>query len=153
MGDWPKTFHTTLPSDLAEGARGRAWLADCLACLPEASRAVIPDVILAFGEVFTNCVRHAYGPGVSGRIDVSISAMPHEIRLSIQDYGKTMDPACVREPDLSLPHEGGYGLFLIRTLCDEVEFEVPGGVGNRVTLRRTLPVESAQRQQAAASAG
>jgi len=136
--DWPKRFERTLPSDLAAGAEARAWLADCLACLPEDSRPAIPDVVLSFGELFTNCVRHAYGPGATGRIEVSLVVIPEEIVLTVRDYGRTLDTGCVTEPDLSRANEGGYGIFLVRTLADEVEFEAPGGIGNRVTLRRRL---------------
>jgi anti-sigma regulatory factor (Ser/Thr protein kinase) len=147
---WPRRFQTTLPSDLGAGAGARAWLADCLSCVPEESRAVIPDVVLAFGELFTNCVRHAYGPGVAGRIEVALAVTSDEICLSVQDYGRTIDASHIAAPDLSRANEGGYGIFLVRTLADQVEFEAPGGVGNRVTLRRRLDAASAARPGAAA---
>ncbi len=151
--DWPQRFEKTLPSDLGAGAQARAWLADCLACLPEESRPVIPDVVLAFGELFTNCVRHAYGPGVAGRVEVALWVTPEEIALSVQDYGRTMDTTHVALPDLSRANEGGYGIFLVRTLADEVEFEAPGGIGNRVTLRRRHSPSSVFRPEGAAGSG
>lgn len=150
--DWPRRFDRTLRSDLAEGALARTWLADCLACLPEDSQAVVPDIVLAFGEVFTNCVRHAYGIGKPGRVEVTLVVSSSAVELSVRDYGKTLDPSRVKDPDLSQPHEGGYGLFLVRALSDEVEFESPGGVGNLVTLRRGLPAVSALRAPAAGHA-
>lgn len=134
----PRRFERTLASDYKEAAEARGWLADCLQCLPVGARGVIPDLALVLGELLTNSVRHAYGL-MPGRIDIALTVTGEEVNLLVRDYGRSMDLTKRREPDLSQANEGGYGLYLIRMLSDDVQIDAPGGVGNRVIVQRRLP--------------
>lgn len=79
-------------------------------------------------------------PEKTVRIEVSLD--PARVVLNVIDQGSGFDPATVPDPTLpaNLQRPGGRGLFLIRNLMDEVEFNESGNAV-RLVLRR----ESAQR--------
>jgi PAS domain S-box-containing protein len=87
---------------------------------------------LAFGEAFSNVVRHAPGPA-----EVRLSALPHGIELSVADCGGgfTGSP----HPAEALA-ESGRGLQLLGAVADDVSIgaNARGGATVRVTWR-TLP--------------
>jgi hypothetical protein len=57
-----------------------------------------------------------------------------------------MNEAAYREPDLSVAHEGGYGIHLIRLLTDECTIEAPAGEGNLITVSRNYRREPPARR-------
>ena len=140
-----RRFERTLGNDLKEAAEARSWLADSLQCLPADARGIIPDLVLVLGELVTNSVRHAYDPEAPGRIDIVLSVGDEDVLLTVRDYGRPMDLSKRREPDLSRAQEGGYGLYLVRMLSDDLEIDAPGGVGNRVVVRRGIPTTAETR--------
>ena len=42
---------------------------------------------------------------------------------TLYDTGAAFDPDQVSTPDLDVPHESGYGLFLAEQLMDEVNYQ------------------------------
>lgn len=111
----------------------RAWLlARARAAGLSGSQA--QDAALAVNEVCANIHRHAYGGKRDGRIDLSAEAdaAAGTLRLTVRDYGISFDVHAVPLPPAE-PQEGGYGVFLIRSLMDEVEF-TNMGIGTRVVL-------------------
>lgn len=134
------TFETRIASTMADATTARAWLRERLAALTTDDPAFVPDILLVFGELVTNSVRHAYGAGATGSIDITLAISDQWLELSIRDYGRSMDLSKYRAPDLSTPHEGGYGIHLIRRLTDEFRIETPEGGGNRFIVRRRFAV-------------
>jgi serine/threonine-protein kinase RsbW len=82
-------------------------------------------VQLAVHETCVNIVEHAYAGIPAGRIGVTLSLVdrPRQILVETCDHGATFDPAAVAPPDLAEARDGGYGLFLVRQLMDEVSYE------------------------------
>lgn len=106
-------------------------LSECLAAmlvrvedLPE-QEIQIYNIQLAVQEVCTNIVDHAYAGMEAGRIKVTLSLLESPKRLSIElrDTGNSFDPSLVAEPDLEVGQVHGFGLFLLRILMDEVNYE------------------------------
>lgn len=95
------------------------------------------NVQLAVDEAAVNIIEHAYHDDPSGIVDVSASIQRDRLVIKLCDWGASFDPADVPEPDLSEPHEHGYGVYLIRELMDEVRYE-PAPSGNCVTLVKRL---------------
>lgn len=95
------------------------------------------ETALALNEVCANVHRHAYAGSRDGRIDLSAESDPATgtLRLTVRDYGQPFDVEAVPEPSAE-PQEGGYGVFLIRSLMDRVEF-TNMGIGTRVVLVKT----------------
>ncbi len=91
------------------------------------------DLAVALSEICSNSYRHSYGGRTDGRIDLEAELENGTLRLTVRDYGAAFD-----ETERDAPHppelaESGYGLFLIRSLTDEVQY-TRMGVGTRVVL-------------------
>jgi serine/threonine-protein kinase RsbW len=99
------------------------------------------DLELAVDEACTNVVEHAY-QGQAGEVEISIKAVGDAVQVIIHDEGRPFDPQAVPIPDPSAPLEdrqpGGLGLFLMRQVMDEVEFEFDGEMGNTLTMVKKL---------------
>jgi serine/threonine-protein kinase RsbW len=81
------------------------------------------DIQLAVQELCTNIVCHAYKDQPNDeRICVTITFYnyPHRITIELEDTGKIFDEMQVEEPNLEEGQIHGYGLFLIKSLMDEV---------------------------------
>lgn len=119
-----------------------ACLAEMLARvdgLPDAE-AICYDVQLAVHEACTNIVDHAYeGIKLDNRIKIvlSLACQPRRLLIDLYDNGGSFDIAEVAEPDLDNGQVHGYGLFLIRSLMDEVHYR-PGPGHNCWQLVKNL---------------
>ena len=92
------------------------------------------EFISAFSEIFNNIALHAYeGDGV-GTIDFTIQVGQDRLSIEIEDTGKTFDIEAVPLPD-ELP-TGGMGIFIARTMLDELEYHP--GPPNRWRLTKHL---------------
>lgn len=93
------------------------------------------EIVLA--EVLNNIVEHAY-PTVPGRIDLQLTACAAGMTCRIADQGLPMpglEAPLGLAPSLGgadLP-EGGFGWFLIRSLCTELQYR-RDAEGNELTL-------------------
>jgi serine/threonine-protein kinase RsbW len=95
-------------------------------------------VQLAVHEICANIVEHAYAGQPAGRIGVTVTlaAQPRRLVVDLADTGRSFDPAGVPEPDLTEGQAGGYGLFLVRQLMDDVTYHPqPGGNHWRLAKR------------------
>lgn len=99
---------------------------------------LINSVELAVHETCTNIVRHAYG-NEDGRIEVALTLVgdPPQIVVDTYDSGRSFDVVEVREPDLDAVQDSGYGLFLVRSLMDDVSYHA-GDEGNHWHLVKRL---------------
>lgn len=107
--------------------------------LPDRASAIY-NIQLAAQEVCVNIVEHAYGPDHAGaRIDVTLTIehAPDRMIVELEDTGRSFDPAAIAAPNLDGAQVHGYGLFLMRTLMDDVIY-TPQAAGNRWRLSKTL---------------
>src|SRR5271166_5197537 len=75
---------------------------------------------LAVTEAAANIMRHAYR-GEQGRpIEVIVDASPERVCVAMYHEGECFDPAAVPPPIFDGTREGGFGLYLIAQLVDEV---------------------------------
>jgi serine/threonine-protein kinase RsbW len=127
-----ETANVTVPGCLASVPRLRRWLQDVLSVW-DVSHVTREDLALAVTEICTNIVRHGYN-NTTGHIEVHLTRSPHAIHVTILDTAPFFIPEkIVPQPPETLA-EGGYGLFLIESLMDEVRYERRTGHGNRTVL-------------------
>ncbi len=82
------------------------------------------NIQLATHEVCTNIIDHAYAGNPQGRIMMTfkLTPQPAQIVIHLRDTGDTFDFQSIPDPDLDEVREHGYGLFLIRSLMDQVTY-------------------------------
>ena len=94
---------------------------------------------LAVVEAVTNVVRHGYQGVTGGKVRIEAERAENELRIRIVDHGRPFDPRLAADPDLSGPRESGFGLFMIRSLMDEIYYSTEGENGNCLTLVKRFP--------------
>ena len=133
-------FHLDIPADL----RYLPVVGACLgAILQRTDEIPDPDTLrynmeLAVQEACTNIVEHAYA-GQTGRVlvQITLDTIPRRLVVDLRDTGKSFDPDQVVEPNLDDIQIRGYGLFLIKELMDEVNYN-PGPKDNHWRLVKNL---------------
>jgi serine/threonine-protein kinase RsbW len=83
---------------------------------------------LAMDEAVTNAIRHGNGESESKQVKLIARLENGELEIRVQDEGEGFDPDSLPDPreDASIFRTSGRGVFLMRTLCDEVCFEDSG---------------------------
>ncbi|NBS63076.1 MAG: ATP-binding protein [Betaproteobacteria bacterium] len=91
---------------------------------------------LVLEELIINVVTHGRRPGDTGWFSVRFTLRHDSIVLVIEDDGLPFDPTAAPAPDLDAPLDdrpvGGLGLFLARSLSDELRYVREHGM-NRTT--------------------
>jgi anti-sigma regulatory factor (Ser/Thr protein kinase) len=85
----------------------------------------ILDARLALEEAMTNVIVHGYGKR-GEQIVISCHSSPDRIEIRLADTAPRFDPLSVPAPDLEKTLDdreiGGLGIYLIRTLMDDVSY-------------------------------
>jgi serine/threonine-protein kinase RsbW len=103
----------------------------------------IEDIKLAVSEACTNAVDHAYTGG-DGEIDICIRILGDRIEIEVIDRGNSFNVNDIEErtgpiryePSMNSLRERGLGIYLMKTLMDEVDIKGDNGV--IVTLTKYL---------------
>ena len=88
---------------------------------------------LALEEALVNAISYAYPEGEKGNITLKASweNEPTAIEFELIDSGKMFNPLMVRKPDMTQDvenrHVGGLGVFLMRSLMDDVTYQYRNG--------------------------
>ena len=97
---------------------------------------------LAVDEACTNVIEHAYQHDESKDIDIAIKIDYHKFTVVVTDRGKSFKMKEVELPNMeSYQAEirvGGLGIYLMKTLMDEVDYHVKPGVKNEVRMVKYL---------------
>ncbi|MDQ4095727.1 MAG: SpoIIE family protein phosphatase [Actinomycetota bacterium] len=126
-----------LPNEPARMAEIRSFVASFLTdvrCPVEVSQ----DVLLAVGEAAANACRHGRRRAGRSELRMRCARSGGRVAVTIADDGPGFDLASVERRDLPDRFaSGGRGLFLMKTLMDEVEVDSSDD-GTTVTLTRSL---------------
>jgi serine/threonine-protein kinase RsbW len=105
------------------------------------SEETIGNLQLAVDEWCTNIIKYAYRKS-GNNIVITINWNTTKCYISIVDYGPPFDPQNVPEPDLEEYYRqhrvGGFGIHLMKTLMDEVQYTSIPGKHNQVLLTKHL---------------
>jgi serine/threonine-protein kinase RsbW len=105
---------------------------------------VSENIILAVDEACTNIIKHAYKYSPDGEILIKLKPTKSKFIVSIVDNGISFQPDTIPEPDLQKYYRqrrvGGLGIYLMKTLMDEVEYVSKPGQYNEVLLSKNIRV-------------
>jgi serine/threonine-protein kinase RsbW len=103
---------------------------------------VAGDIILAVDEACTNIIKHAYKFDPNGDIKIKVKYSAKEIAVQIRDEGASFSPELVPTPDLKKYFEekrvGGLGMYLMKSLMDDVRYKSVPGKYNQVLLTKKI---------------
>ena len=100
------------------------------------------DIMLAVDEACTNIIKHAYKLSPEGEIRINIEYNKEKFKITIIDYGKSFEPETVPLPDLQKYYRehkvGGLGIYLMKSLMDDVKYTSVPGKYNQVLLSKNI---------------
>ena len=100
------------------------------------------DIVLAVDEACTNIIKHAYKFIPDGDITIKLKYSDKKITVEITDHGAPFSPDNVPTPDLKKYFEekrvGGLGMYLMKSLMDDVHYESIPGKYNQVLLTKKI---------------
>ena len=93
---------------------------------------------LSVDEACSNVIKHAYQMKTDNFIEINISIDKEKFVVTIIDQGKGFNPEKIELPDmmeyLAELRVGGLGIYLMKTLMDEVEYDIIPGKKNIVRM-------------------
>jgi len=102
----------------------------------------IGKIALAVDEACTNVIKHAYHFDGQQYLTITVEAGKNSIEIRITDSGERFDPRELPAPDmkeyLKKFRKGGLGVYLMKKLMDEVEYQLLPGKKNEVRLVKYL---------------
>lgn len=98
---------------------------------------VVEDIKLAVAEACTNAIKHGSSDNCS-TYKVKIIVEKKHITICVSDRGCGFHPQKVSCYDSDGLREGGMGLFIIKTLMDEVKIENIPDAGCALRMRKYL---------------
>ena len=97
---------------------------------------------LAVDEACANVIEHAYGDDKTKQVMVRAIFDEDTLRIHVIDTGKGFDPTQVQEQELkeliAKRKTGGLGMRLIKTLMDEVHYDIEPGKRNELRMVKKL---------------
>ena len=92
----------------------------------------IEDLKLAIAEACTNAIQHSVG---ASSIEIVCEASSDELRLTVRDHGNATPAEFAPQPPMdSLDARANLGVFLIRSLMDEVSYTLDPAAGTNLVM-------------------
>jgi serine/threonine-protein kinase RsbW len=130
-------FVLELPSDPRVIETAVAYLVDRLRAYDFNGSRLNLNFRVGVAEALANAMIYGNGSDPEKRVRVEVELSSSTVALQVQDEGEGFDAAVVPDPTLPehLDRSGGRGIFLIRTLMDEVQYTPPGNCVRMVLHR------------------
>ena len=94
------------------------------------------SILIALCEGVTNAIRHSYLGQPGKKIIISFEEFPDKVTLKIRDFGVKFDPKKVPEPVIPPVKGGGLGVYFMKTIMDELEYNTAHTEGNELILSK-----------------
>ncbi len=106
----------------------------------------VNKIELAVDEACTNVIEHAYQHAENQDINIDAKIGRNKLTIIVTDRGKTFSPKDVKIPDMEQYiaelRVGGLGIYLMKTLMDEVHYQTVSDGSNQVKMVKYLAVKS-----------
>ena len=105
----------------------------------------VAQMELAVDEACANVIEHAYGRDMTKEVSVRALLDNDCVEIAVIDTGRGFDPTAVQQLELdqliSNRKSGGLGMRLMKTLMDEVHYEIIPGKKNELRMVKRLHKE------------
>jgi serine/threonine-protein kinase RsbW len=98
---------------------------------------LIHDLRLVSSEALTNALRHGECSGAQVRLAYTLYS--DRIVIALTDHGAGFNPDAVNLPDFDECPEGGYGIYIMKTIMDDIRYEKTTD-GNNFILTKSWTV-------------
>jgi len=100
----------------------------------------IMDLALAVSELVNNAIEHGNERDPEKKFIVVLCSRQGEIEISVTDEGHGFDPDDLPDPldDENLLKPSGRGLFIIKSLVDQIQFSFSPGGGTTVIVTKKI---------------
>jgi serine/threonine-protein kinase RsbW len=102
----------------------------------------IAKLELAVDEACANVIEHAYGHDITKEVDVRAVFDEDEVRISVIDSGRGFDPEKIDQETVeqlvAKRKSGGLGFRLIKSLMEEVSYEIVPGQKNELHMTKRI---------------
>jgi len=101
---------------------------------------LVSDLAIATTELINNAIIHGNRKDASKTVTLSLQFTPKDVTIRVQDQGNGFEPEGIPDPlaEENLLKEVGRGIFIVRSLMDDLEFERAPEGGMMVVLRKSL---------------
>ncbi len=131
-------FALTLPSDLRVLSVARAFV-EAVCQTGNLDRSTIHAVVLATGEAVSNVIRHAHRERSGAKLQLCCRLSPDTVEVLVVDEGEPFLLENVPFLDPGEMRVGGRGVFLMRTLMDELTCQGRIEGGNILRMVKRIP--------------
>ena len=128
----PTPWTLTIPSDLRLLTLARAFV-EGVCLVAGLDEALTHQIVMAADEAINNVMRHAHQGNPDAPVQIQCFLGPDSVEIRLHDEGEPFDLGAVPHLDPAELRVGGRGVFLMRTLMDELTCEPRPARGN--TLR------------------
>lgn len=97
----------------------------------------IEDMKVCVSEACTNAIKHSK----KDEFKVKFYVYPDRLTIEVLDDGIGYDVDSLASPDLKNPKTSGLGIFIIKTLMDEVEIKSCDKCGTIIKMTKLVGVE------------
>ncbi|HCX65071.1 MAG TPA: histidine kinase [Eubacteriaceae bacterium] len=97
----------------------------------------IEDLKVAVSEACTNAMKHGCEQ-TEDQYVVNYTVKENQLIIDVSDKGEGFDYDAMETPDLTRPKENGLGLYIIKTLMDEVEIKSEASKGTVLRMIKKL---------------
>ena len=93
------------------------------------------SLAIAVTEMANNAVIHGNKRDLNKKVHVTVEVVDTEVRMTIRDEGRGFNPDSLSNPldPENLLRESGRGVFIVRSLMDELSYDFSHG-GTQVTI-------------------
>ncbi len=102
----------------------------------------VGKLTLAVDEACANVIEHAYGHDATKEVIVRATFDDESLRIDVEDAGRGFDPQSVPPAELERlvaeRKSGGLGMRLMRSLMDEVRYEIEPGKKNELHMIKRI---------------
>lgn len=101
---------------------------------------LVADIAISVTEVVTNAVAHGNKNDPDKKVTVSVKVDRKQVTIRVEDQGGGFDPQHLANPlaEENLLKDAGRGIFIVKSLMDEVKFEMNSKSGTTVILKKNL---------------